>query len=453
MASSRKSRHADPLAAIAAYLNQHRLGGTRIRVGLSGGVDSVVLLQVLSVLRGEHALQLSARHVNHGLSVNADRWQAFCETLCARWAIPFEARRVTVSLSARGLEAAAREARMHALLGEGADHLALAHHRDDQAETLIFRLVRGAGLRGAAAISAREHRGDGLTLIRPLLTVGRAEIERYALERGLEWVEDESNAGTAFARNFMRHEVLPVLARRFPAASECLARAAGHLRESLELLDALAELDWAALGAQETLDRSALLALGEPRERNLLRWRIHALGCELPDESRLREALRQLRSVPVDHPLRVPLGAVELCHYRARVWLQPALVRGRDRQPWCGQRELAWDGGQVDFEACVGAGIARSALSAGVELARRRPGDRLRVLRGGGARSIKNLAQEAGVPPWMRGRLPIVRLAGRLVWAAGLGFDAEFAAQAGEPALVPEWRPAAGVLSRLPADP
>lgn len=455
MASSRKSLRADVGAALAAFLTADPLEGRQVRVALSGGVDSVVLLHALRPLADTHGFRLSARHVNHGLSAHADRWQEHCAALCGRLGVDFSVRRVQVSDGlGRGLEAAAREARMAALNDGGADCIALAQQRDDQAETLLFRLVRGTGLRGAAAIPARERRADGVVLLRPLLAVGRREIERYARAQRLVWVDDESNQSTAFARNFIRHEVMPLLSGRFPAAGSCIARAAAHFRESLGLLDALAELDWQATGNGPTLDRQALVALAEPRQRNLLRWRIAMLGLDAPDEPRLREAVRQLRTVSDEHPLHLPLGRTDLCHYRGRAWIAPALGARSPDIRWGGEPLLGWQGGEVLFEACEGDGIARAALEGGiVTLGCRREGESLRLARGGAARSMKNLAQEAGVPPWMRDRLPMLRCGERLLWAAELGIEASAACPPGAPGLRLLWRPPAGVISRPAAPP
>ena len=170
---------------------------------------------------------MRAIHVHHGLSPNADAWAAFCRRLCRDWKIPLKVERVKVTRGGEGLEAAARSARYQAFAKSDAGCIALAHNLDDQAETVLMNLLRGAGRRGASGM-ARESRFRGKTLLRPLLDVPRAEIEAYARRNRLSWIEDESNADEALTRNFVRRSVGPLLEQRFPAWKQSLARAARH---------------------------------------------------------------------------------------------------------------------------------------------------------------------------------------------------------------------------------
>src|SRR5471032_976337 len=225
MAASRKATSAG--AAATAQLAALRLRGKRIAAGLSGGVDSVVLLHVLHGLAPQFGYRLSAIHVNHGLSPNAGDWQRFCSAFCLELGIPFKAVRVKVKKQGRGLEAAAREARRAAFTKLDADAIALAHHLDDQAETVLFNLLRGAGLAGASGMPVQGRLGRKL-LLRPLLEVPRGAIRAYAAEQGLGWIEDESNADEALTRNFIRRRVGPLLESKFPRWRESLARAARH---------------------------------------------------------------------------------------------------------------------------------------------------------------------------------------------------------------------------------
>ena len=190
--------------------SRKRPSARRIAVALSGGIDSVTLLHQLKD-RG-----VSAIHVHHGLSPNADAWAAFCRKLCKRWGVPLKVYRVKVSRAGEGLEAAARRARYEAFAEANADCIALAHNLDDQAETVLMNLLRGAGPRGASGM-ARESRFRGKTLVRPLLDTPRAAIVAYARHHGLEWIEDESNTDEALTRNFVRRSVGPILEQRFPA--------------------------------------------------------------------------------------------------------------------------------------------------------------------------------------------------------------------------------------------
>jgi len=284
-------------AAVARCLQRHVLAGQTVCVALSGGIDSVVLLHALREAGGDHLL--SAVHVDHGLQAASGEWAEFCRRLCADWQVPLTIARVEVERSdPHGTEAAARCAR-HAVYARcEADWLALGHQRGDRAETLLINLLRGCGVRGAAAMPARRGR-----LLRPLIDCSRAQIAGYAAAFGLRWVEDGSNADTDFRRNFLRHDILPRLAARIPAAEAMLAAAAERFGEAQDLLDALARLDLGERPAEFPFDVAPLRRLDEARANNLLRYLLRRHGVGIASERRLREFLRQLRSaMPDRHP-------------------------------------------------------------------------------------------------------------------------------------------------------
>src|SRR2546423_1501676 len=214
MASSRKPAN----ASAQAFLQANE--GKRVAVALSGGMDSVVLIHLLKDHPG-----ISAIHVHHGLSPNADAWAAFCRRLCRQWHVPLSVHKVKVKKADKGLEAAAREARYQAFKKSKVDVIALAHHLDDQAETVLMNLLRGAGVRGAGGMRPLT-RFEGKLLARPLLEVPRKNLEEHARRHGLEWVEDESNADETLTRNFVRRRLGPLIATRFPQWQSALARAA-----------------------------------------------------------------------------------------------------------------------------------------------------------------------------------------------------------------------------------
>jgi tRNA(Ile)-lysidine synthase len=278
-----------------------------------------VLLHVLVGLGFGNRLR--ALHVNHGLSPNAARWVDACVAYCDGLGVPLAVESVAVELnSGSGLEAAARTARYAAFAACGCDVLLLGHHRDDQAETLLFNLLRGAGVAGAAAMPEERHYG-GLRILRPLLACSRDEVEAYARDKGLAWSEDESNGDTALTRNFLRHEVMPLVTARFPGAGANLARAAGHFGDAAALLAELAALDWRAAATGDELRLESLRALSPARLANLLRYRLHVLGWQVPSATRLDEFCRQLLVAGPDrHPeLHLPQGR---------------MVAGRGRLRW-----------------------------------------------------------------------------------------------------------------------
>jgi len=382
-----------------------------VAVGLSGGVDSVVLLHRLRELAPRQGFRLSAMHVHHGLSPHADAWASFCRKLCKDWGIPLVVRKVRVSRRGAGLEAAARAARRAALERTGADAIALAHHLDDQAETVLLNLLRGAGTRGASAMPATGRLG-ATRLLRPLLEVPRREILAYARAHRLRWVEDESNRDDALTRNFLRLHVGPLLESRFPRWRESLARAA------------------------------RLFAAQDARAERALRAFLARQGLRAPSEAKLVEMLKQLTArgarTRIRHDgkeLRVYRGSVEVAPALAPPAFTPLDWHGEPRLP------IAALAGELRFRRARGAGIAAALVE----------GRTFRVrLRGGGERlqpdprrprrSLKNLFQEAGVPPWRRERLPMLYFGDELVWAPGLGVDAAWQAAARARGIMPAWR-------------
>ncbi len=432
------------LQAAARALTAAGVGaGARLCCALSGGVDSVVVLDVLHTLAPRFGFSLQAAHVHHGLSPYADVWAQACAARCAQLGIAFTLFRVSVARDASGgLEAAARAQRHAALDGVACDWLVFGHHQDDQAETLLFRLLRGSGVRGAAAMAAVDPpRTARPGRLRPLLDCSRSAIEAWGYDRGLAWVEDESNARLDFSRNHLRHRVFPVIGERFPAAVTTLARAAEHFREASELLDELAALDQSACGGQP-LQHERVLALSDARVANLLRWRARQDGFRAPSQARLDEALRQLRVVSASHPLRIELGDITCCTYRGRLWLEPAAVECPLPQRWSGGETMSWGTGELRFVPRLGQGIARAALdgAAAVVLSTRRPGLSMRVGVGRPRRSFKKLCQEASIPAWMRDRLPVLWIDGEPAWIGGIGLATDFACPAQHAGLVPQWR-------------
>jgi tRNA(Ile)-lysidine synthase len=458
MASSRTSRRnstIDPalVSHVAGQLSDVVKRGDRLVVGLSGGLDSVALLDVLIRIAGRRRFQLGALHINHQISRNAARWEAFCRAICDSHDIALRVIRIKVP---RGdsLEAAARAARYDAFRSQPAEYVVVAHNQDDQAETLLLQLLRGAGVKGLAAMPAirREAaRGSRLTrhpapsILRPLLDVPRARIEAYARLRKLEWIEDESNSDTYYPRNFLRHEVLPVISRRFPSYRTTLARAARNLAEAAQLLDDLAVHDGAGYLGEASLQITGLRTRSRIRAKNLLRYFLALRGAVMPNAERLDEALRQSLNAKDDAQVCIDLGDCELRRFAGALHVvgkQPG-VSADFARAWRGERELALPelNGVLRMDQARGAGISRAKLqSRPVTIRVRSGGERLQPDRARPRRSVKNLLQEFCVPPWLRDRLPFIYCGEQLVWIPGIGIDCGFQGQAGEPSVVPVWR-------------
>ena len=444
MASSR-SLPPDPSAAVrtraAEVLSAAGVGaGSRLLLGLSGGLDSTVLLNALAVLRGRFSYTLRAHHVHHGLSSNAEAWAEACEAQCAALGVPLTVTRVKVEPQpGEGWEAAARRLRHAAWAQTPSDWWVSAHHENDQAETVLFRLLRGAGVHGAAAMRAVEANPAGPGRLRPLLSLPRTLLEAAAQADGLTWVEDESNADPRFTRNFLRHAVMPVIRSRFSAAGRTLARAAAHFDEAARLLDALAAHDAAPCG--DPLSRTALQAMDAARVRNLLRWRLRQLALPMPDEARLGEAVRQLQSCSLDRPLMLPMGSAVLHAYRDVAWLTPPLPALPDAPlPWRGA-PLDWGEGCIEPRRVAGGGLDLAKLNSAARcvIEARWPGCRIH-LPGRPGKAVRQLAQESGLAPVLRDRLPILRVDDKVAWMAGVGIAAGFACPPGAPGVELRWR-------------
>ncbi|QDQ28189.1 tRNA lysidine(34) synthetase TilS [Chitinimonas arctica] len=438
MASSRKSAPADPEALyrrFCAVAMPYVAAGGSVAVGYSGGLDSTVLLQLFHRLRAQQPFALQAFHLHHGLSANADAWLAHCTAGCAGLSLPFTHARADLAATAGdSLEARARAARYAAYAGLDAERVALGHHRDDQVETVLYRLARGAGVHGAAGMPALRPLGADKLVWRPLLGESRAELLAYAVAHGMRWIEDESNDCTDHDRNYLRHALIPGLVARFPSAPSALARAARHFGEAAGLLDALAEQD--AGGPVERLALAALTPLEEARRRNLLRWFLarHDLR---PDEKQLRLLLDQLLHAREDTNPCLRLADREVHRYRGEIWVsqravdvRPCAVAPADAGGLPGWR------GRIDWTSRQG-GLDERFLS-GLQARPRAGGEMLRPRSGGPNRPVKLLLQEAGIPPWFRSRWPLLWQNERLVALAGIAVAAE--CQADGLAPWPDWR-------------
>jgi tRNA(Ile)-lysidine synthase len=426
--------------AVRRALTDHVPPGTRLAVAFSGGIDSMVLLDAVTAFSAKHPFALSAIHVHHGLSPNADQWEAFCAAQCAHLAVPLTVHRLRLRREpGRSLEAEARAARYERLLQADVDVVALAHHANDQAETVLLQLLRGSGPPGLAAMPAL--RPGHPALLRPLLELPRATIAAYAKARGLAWIDDESNANRAHARNALRHDVGPILAECFPGYPQTLARAARHQAEASELLDELAAVD--AVGAidERSLAAARLTALSPARARNLLRWFLRSQGLRPPSEARLADMLRQLAGSAADARIRIRLDAVEVGRHRGRIVVHAPPAEGFERV-WHGEAEVVLPGGVLAFTSARGAGLAGAKLAlAQVTLRARAGGERIRLAANRPTRTVKQLLQEAQIAPWQRQSLPFVWCGDELAAVPGLGIALKYQAGPGELGWVIDWWP------------
>lgn len=401
-------------------------------------MDSVVLLHLLHTLAPRFAWRLSVLHVHHGISPNADEWANFCIGLCSGYNVPLLVERVNIdSLRAdHGIEAAARKLRHVAFARQICDCIAFAHHADDQAETLLLQLLRGAGIRGAAAMPLfKPTATNAVATVRPLLDIPHSRLLEYAEQQSLRWVEDESNADTGYPRNFLRHRLLPVLEQKFPAYRDTLLRSAQHFAETSELLDELAQQDAQGKIGSATLDVSLLRSLSYPRAKNLLRYFLHKQGAPMPQSVQLDEMLHQLLGARENAAVCVGFADWQVRRYQDKIYALPALCDFDSGLivPWSGEDEVQWPAlGKVVFiSSARGGGIDSAKLQlAPVTLRLRNGGETLRPHPNSATRSLKNLLQEHHVPPWIRERMPLLYCGDELVCVVGVAVSAAY--QAGQ---------------------
>lgn len=303
MASSRNSLSTEAFSDIVrSHLDRLVPYGAKVAVGFSGGLDSRLLLHYAVAHAASGACELMAVHVHHGLNPAADEWAKFAESVCSSYGVSLEVVQVRVpDGTGEGVEGAARRLRYNVFEQLSCDHILLAHHADDQAETLLLNLLRGCGVKGAAGMQAES--GAANRYLRPFLGFRRAALDAHAQALGLLWVDDSSNTDVRFTRNFMRHQVLPALETRFPAAIDCLARAAGHFAEAQEMLDEMAIHDLAGHPPQFPLTIAVLLGLSERRALNVMRYLLGIAGLQAPSKVQMQEGLRQFQeAAPDKHP-------------------------------------------------------------------------------------------------------------------------------------------------------
>ncbi|MBV1788824.1 tRNA lysidine(34) synthetase TilS [Marinobacterium sp. D7] len=402
-------------------------------IAFSGGVDSRVLLELCA--RQLPAERLLALHIDHQVQSCSGQWAERCATICARLGVPFQ--RIAVNPSSSS-EADLRDARYAAFLSvlQQGDCLLLAQHADDQAETLLLRLLRGAGVRGLAAMPWKRTLGPAM-LLRPLLDQPRQLLEQWAREQGLEWVEDPSNADQGYDRNWLRLNLLPLLRGRWPALYQRVSSTTEQLAEASELLDEIAaeDLRQAQRGAEcLALDRLSGFSLA--RKRNLLRYWVHRLSGHWMSGDELRHLELQVLDAGEDRMPALQLGRYWLRRYRQRLYLLPPSA---DRQAAFAlvvePRQWALAQGRLSFESSNGPGIA---VGTHLSLVYRQGGERLRPLGRGGSVSLKQLLQEAGVPPWWRADWPLLYRDGEIVAVPGICLCEGAVFEGG---LTPRWQP------------
>jgi len=421
------------------------------RVAFSGGVDSTVLLHLLAGVRWELPGPLSAIHVNHGLHEHSPHWDQHCRTVCRDWGIEL----VSCSVDARPVrghspEEWARTLRYQALEKQmtAGELLLTAHHQDDQVETLILHLCRGAGPAGLSGMQAWRTFGPG-GHGRPLLAWSRRGILAYATGHKLQWLEDPSNADARLDRNFVRLELLPLLRSRWPGAGATLGRVAELQAGANAVLGEVAVQDLAACRGDvpQRLRLAGLAALSWPRQANVLRHWLATLSLPVPGRGHVSEMRQQLLVSRPDASPKVAWPGAEVRRFGDELWAGAPLPPrdARERVSWCLRESCDLAHGRLSAQPVVGRGLRRSALEGDkAEIRFRRGGEAILPVTDRHHRALKKLLHHARVPPWLRGRLPMLYLGDRLVAVADLWLEASMAATAAEPGWEITWHDNAG---------
>jgi len=409
---------------------------SRYVIAFSGGLDSTVLLHAFVSLREELEIPLLAIHVDHGLQEDSGAWSDHCREVAQELGVDYRCRAVTVQLeSGKGPEASAREARYTALHGELSynDWLLSAHHREDQAETLLLNLIRGSGLAGMAGIGAIRRFGPGW-LVRPLLETSRAALLDYASDEALHWLDDPSNTDRRFDRNFLRHEVFPRLKSRWPDVSSRLHRSAQHAGEATELLATLAEIDLESLGGRaERLPIDGLLRFRTARQKNLLRHALRRLGLSTPTAIQLKRILAEVIPARQDAQPHVSWPGASVRRYRNNLYLLPEELVNTPQSMKVSAAEVPLGAGLgvLQFVEGAGRGLSERFLEADIEVRFRQGGEEFHPLGQSHTRKLKKLLQEEGGGPWMRDRLPLIYAGNELIAVGDLWLAASAVSEPG----------------------
>ena len=413
----RASKQQSAVTAVAVFADwfDQLEAAPQILVGFSGGLDSTVLLHLLCELLPPE--RITAVHIHHGLSANADDWQQHAKTLCHSLGVRLISESVVVNKTGAGLESAARDARYKVfeehLIEDGL--LLLGHHADDQVETVLFRLLRGSGARGLSGIPQTRAVGAG-HLIRPLLNQPKSRLQAYAEAQQLVWIEDESNQQEQFDRNYLRNSVIPTLAERWPDYAQGVMRSAEQSSQADQLADSVARADLGLLDPRPerggwSLDLNQFVALEPLRQKNLLRYWPEVQGLSPLGQTFIDEVMGSLLTAREDSEPKVVRADLQLCRYRQRLYLLRLSGRPKADLDFC----LFWpadeslvlpDGNLLIAESARGEGLRLNNIER-LQVRFRRGGERCQPAGRKHSNSLKKLLQEFGLEPWWRERVPL----------------------------------------------
>jgi len=421
--------------------------GKRVWLAYSGGVDSHVLLHLLAKSEHPQLANLAAIHVDHGLNNDSPLWAQHCADIAADLKVDFVSLKANVcNIESLGMEAAAREARYLALEKSltSDDILLTAQHQQDQAETLLLQLFRGAGPKGLSAMASHFMLGETET-IRPLLNISQTDIVNYAQKNQLQWIDDPSNVETRWNRNYIRHKLWPDIIERWPSAAQTISRSAAHCAETSELLDDLAEQDLTLLEVNKTsvsLPIKELLTLSPARYRNALRhfllWKKHLL----PSSINLQRIIDEVCLAKQDSNPLVTWSGVEIRRYQGQIYVMSPLPRHNHNNSIVMDsfEDISLDDGRtIEWCKVEGDGL-KLPVSAKITLRFRQGGEQIKPQGEEHHRSLKHLFQQWSIPPWQRDRIPLIFCDDKLVAVIGYCIDDLYSVSDGQQGSLPQFK-------------
>lgn len=419
-----------------------------IAVAYSGGIDSTALLYLAKQYAEQHNQKLYAFHIHHGINPNADTWLTHCQETCEKLAVPFESANVVVDFkSSEGIEADARKKRYQALNAlcqkHGVALLLTAHHRDDQAETLLMQLLRGTGLAGLSGMDAcvglSGTSGNEIHLGRPLLAISKGELESWCAVRQIPHIEDESNSDTKYTRNAIRHRIMPLLAEHFPGFEKRLSSTADHVRTAARLLDVLAEADYRQCAPDgQALDMDIVRALSSDRIDNLLQYWLAQHSVRIPSTAWFQEMRKQLLGESHDVQTELRMDGKIIRKYRNKVTMTEQTA---ERQPPESPIQFNWNGEpSIQFRTWYGKLIFEEAetgydldwLRNRIFTLRPYVGSAVLKVEGRPSKDLKALYQDAGISGNDRRFMPSIYFGEELIYAAGVGQSAQYIGKSGK---------------------
>ncbi|MFA6409590.1 MAG: tRNA lysidine(34) synthetase TilS [Gammaproteobacteria bacterium] len=400
----------------------------RIFIAYSGGIDSHVLLH--NVVQNRTAFpksEIVAIHIDHEIYPDSKKWSLHCRKICQKLGVKIIIKKIAVKKKlqkGQSIEEVARTLRYQAFASslKKGDVLLSAHHSTDQAETLLLQLLRGAGVKGLAAMPAVSKLGDG-TLIRPLLDCSRQDLETYAKKHSLNWIEDQSNADTKFARNYLRQKIIPALKKYWPSAEKTLTRVTIHAAEASNILEELAVLDYEKIqgSKKNLLSQKKLKLLSEARQRNVLRYAIHSLGFSMPSSAKMQDIQKNILESRYDKTPLVAWGEAEMRRYGDDIYIlksskkisfKPILWKNLNKP-----LVLPDSIGILHCENC--SEKTAKALKNKISVRWRTGAESIKIPKRNGTHSLKKLLQEWRIPPWQRTKIPLIYYGDKIIEIVG----------------------------------